>query len=115
MPPTALSFSSTTTGWPSSDNRHAAATPAGPAPRITIGSVDTVSAPFPGRRLLGNDEVIQVQRERQRPERQGESLEDAEPVAQPLAHPRRRRHGEMIRIPNRELHQQETASAHRPV
>src|SRR6185369_10942508 len=103
MPPTALSRSSTTTGWPSSDSRHAAVVPAGPAPRITIGSVGTALASCSVRALLGDDEVIEVQGKRQGPERQGEALDDSKPLAQPLAHAPRRRHRQVIGIANREF------------
>src|ERR1700733_7200868 len=115
MPPTAVSRSSTTTGWPSTDKRHAAAMPAGPPPRITIGSVDTPLASFFARGFLGDDKVIEVERKRQRPERQREALDDPEAGAQPLLHSARRRHRQMIGISNRKFHQQEAAETHGPV
>src|SRR5438128_9416682 len=96
IPPTALSFSRTVTGYPSSDSRHAAAIPAGPAPRTTMRSVDTLDA-------FGDDEVIEVHGKRQLPEGERERIANVKAVAQPSPHFARRREREVIGIANREF------------
>src|SRR6476619_811491 len=97
MPPTAASRSSTVTGIPRSDNRQAAEIPAGPAPRTTTCGLDT----------LGDNEVIEVHRKRERTEREMEGLGDAEALGEPSAHLSRRRERHVIRIANREFSEQQ--------
>src|SRR5580765_1769595 len=108
MPPTALSRSRTVTGWPRADNRQAAAIPAGPAPKMTMRSDDTLQA-------LGNDEVVEVHGKWQTPERQRERFANPESFTQPAVHLPGRGKRQVIRISNRKLAKQQPAGAHRGV